>query len=38
MDCKGMLKSVTKDWITGRFLLTFEVDSDVSSEDRKSVV
>lgn len=35
MDCKGMLKSVTKDWITGRFLLTFEVDSDVSSDINK---
>ena len=32
---KGMLKSVTKDWITGRFLLTFEVDSDVSSDINK---
>ena len=30
-----MLKSVTKDWITGRFLLTFEVDSDVSSDINK---
>ena len=32
MDCKGILKNVTKDWITGKFLLTFEVDNDVSSE------
>ena len=35
MDCKGILKSVTKDWITGRFLLTFEIDSDVSSDINK---
>ena len=32
MDCKGTLKDVTKDWMTGRFRLTFEVDKDVSGE------
>lgn len=32
MDCKGTLKDVTKDWMTGRFRLTFEVDKDVSVE------
>lgn len=32
MDCKGTLKDVTKDWMTGRFRLTFEVDKDVSAE------
>lgn len=32
MECKGTLKDVTKDWMTGRFRLTFEVDKDVSGE------
>lgn len=32
MECKGTLKDVTKDWMTGRFRLTFEVDKDVSAE------
>lgn len=32
MECKGTLKDVTKDWITGRFRLTFEFDKDVSEE------
>nr|DAH89905.1 MAG TPA: NinB protein [Caudoviricetes sp.] len=32
MESKGYLKGVSKDWITGNFLLTFEVDHDVSSQ------
>lgn len=32
MECKGTLKEVTKDWVTGKFRLTFEVDKDVSGE------
>lgn len=32
MDCKGILKSVTRDWVTGKFLLTFEVEKDISRE------
>ena len=32
MECKGTLKDVTKDWMTGRYRLTFEIDKDVSAE------
>ena len=32
MDCKGILKSVTRDWVTGKFLLTYEVEKDMSRE------
>ena len=32
MESKGYLKGVSKDWITGNFLLTFEVEHDVSSQ------
>lgn len=32
MESKGTLKSVTKDWMTGRFLITFELEYDISSQ------
>ena len=31
MECSGKLCEVSKDWMTGKFRLTFEVDEDVSS-------
>ena len=31
MNCTGKLREVSKDWMTGKFRLTFEVDEDVSS-------
>ena len=30
MNCTGKLREVSKDWMTGKFRLTFEVDEDVS--------
>lgn len=32
MESKGTLKSVTKDWMTGKFLITFELEHDISSQ------
>ena len=32
MESKGMLKSVSKDWLSGKFHLTFEVENDVSQQ------
>ena len=32
MEVKGILKSVVKDWVTGRFQITFEVIQDISSQ------
>lgn len=31
MESKGILKSVSKDWVSGKFQITFEVDQDISS-------
>lgn len=30
MDCIGQLKNVTKNWMTGKFELTFEIETDVA--------
>lgn len=30
MESKGILKSVTKDWISGKFQVTFEIEQDIS--------
>ena len=30
MESKGILKAVSKDWISGKFQITFEVDQDIS--------
>lgn len=32
MESKGMLKAVSKDWLSGKFRLTFEVENDVSQQ------
>ena len=32
MEVRGILKAVAKDWITGRFQITFEVIQDISSQ------
>ena len=32
MEVKGILKAVVKDWVTGRFQITFEVIQDISSQ------
>lgn len=32
MEVKGMLKAVVKDWVTGRFQITFEVIQDISGQ------
>lgn len=32
MEGKGWLKSITKDWASGKILLTFEFDQDISSQ------
>lgn len=32
MEAKGSLKGVSKDWITGKFQITFEVDQDISGQ------
>lgn len=30
MESKGILKSVTKDWVSGKFHVTFEIEQDIS--------
>ena len=30
MESKGILKSVTKDWVSGKFQVTFEIEQDIS--------
>ena len=32
MESKGILKSITKDWVSGKFLLTFELEQDISGQ------
>lgn len=32
MEFKGILKNITKDWVTGKALLTFEAEQDVTSQ------
>ena len=32
MDCTGILKNITKDWMTDKFLMTFEINENVSHE------
>ena len=32
MEVRGILKAVIKDWVTGRFQITFEVIQDISSQ------
>lgn len=29
MECNGRLKGVAKDWVTGKWIITFEVDGDI---------
>lgn len=32
MESKGILKSVTKDWVTNKFIITFELEKDISGQ------
>lgn len=32
MECKGKLISAAKDWVSGKFRLTFEIEDDVSGQ------
>jgi hypothetical protein len=32
MECTGTLKTVTKDWMTDKFIMTFEINENVSHE------
>jgi hypothetical protein len=32
MECTGTLKTVTKDWLTDKFVMTFEINENVSHE------
>lgn len=32
MECKGKLINAAKDWVSGKFRLTFEIEDDVSDQ------
>lgn len=32
MECKGKLINAAKDWVSGKFRLTFEIEDDVSGQ------
>ena len=31
MECTGRLKGVAKDWVTGKWIITFEMDGDITA-------
>lgn len=32
MECMGRLKSITRNWVTNKFEITFEIDGDIASQ------
>ena len=37
MECTGILKSITKDWMSNKYLMTFEINEDISHESIEEI-
>ena len=37
MECTGILKSITKDWMSNKYLMTFEINEDISHDSIEEI-